>query len=61
MADARNRDRLRAAALRLVENVERWLRTGVPAGPDESRAMYEQLCAALGRKPIDVDALTEVE
>ena len=32
-----------------VENIERWLETGVPATPEESRAIYEGLVAALAK------------
>ena len=35
------------ACRRQVENIERWLQTGVPAGPGESKEIYEQLKAAL--------------
>lgn len=38
---------LRAAASRQVANIERWQETGVPAGPEESKEIYEQLKAAL--------------
>jgi hypothetical protein len=44
--------RLRAAVLRQVENIERWRETGIPADADESRSIYEQLCAAIGRTPV---------
>jgi hypothetical protein len=30
-----------------VANIERWLETGIPSGPDESRAIYEQMKAAV--------------
>ena len=40
-------DRLRAALQRQVRNIEVWLATGLPAGPDESREIYEQMRAAL--------------
>ena len=39
----------RAAIQRQVENIDRWRETGVPAGPEESREIYEGLCAALAR------------
>lgn len=41
------RDRLRAAVHRQVKNIERWMETGEPAGPEESQSIYEQLKAAL--------------
>lgn len=40
-------ERLRAALQRQVRNIEVWLATGLPAGPDESREIYEQMRAAL--------------
>ncbi|HMR09223.1 MAG TPA: hypothetical protein PKA88_25760 [Polyangiaceae bacterium] len=30
-----------------VANIERWLETGTPSGPEESKAIYEQMKAAL--------------
>ena len=36
-----------AATRRQVENVERWLETGTPAGPDESKAIYDAMTSAL--------------
>ena len=36
-----------AACRRQVENIKRWNRTGEPAGPAESKAIYEQLVAAI--------------
>ena len=38
---------LSAACRRQVENIEHWLETGEPAGSEESKAIYEQLEAAL--------------
>lgn len=46
--------RMRAAVLRTVENIEHWLDTGSAAGADQSRAIYEQLCAAICREPVDL-------
>jgi hypothetical protein len=40
-------ERLRAALQRQVRNIDVWLATGLPAGPDESREIYEQMRAAL--------------
>lgn len=51
-ADCASAPAMQDALLRQVENIERWLRTGEPAGPDESRAIYEQMCVALGREPV---------
>jgi len=34
---------LLAACERQLANIERWLETGVPAGPEESKAIYEQM------------------
>lgn len=48
--------RLHAALLRCTENVERWMQTDQAASPEESRSIYEQMCAALGRQPIDFGA-----
>jgi len=52
---------LREAMTRCVDNVERWLRTDESASAEESRAIYEQMCAALGREPIDPNALSDEE
>ena len=38
---------LESACRRQVENIERWMKTGEPAGPKESKTIYEQLKAAL--------------
>ena len=40
---------LAAAVRRQVENIERWRETGIPASPEESKSIYEQLLAALTR------------
>lgn len=47
-----NEDRQRIATLeaalkRQVDNVERWMETGVPADAEESRSIYEQMVSAL--------------
>ena len=44
------------ACTRQVKNIEAWLETGEPAGPDESKSIYEQLCKAIDRCPMDIDA-----
>lgn len=36
-----------AALIRQRDNIERWLATGEPAGAEESRAIYEQIAAAV--------------
>lgn len=36
-----------AATRRQIENVERWLETGTPAGPDESKSIYDAMTSAL--------------
>ena len=36
-----------AACRRQVENIKRWNKTGEPAGPAESKAIYEQLVEAI--------------
>lgn len=38
---------LTAALERQRANIERWIETGEPASPDESKSIYEQICAAL--------------
>ena len=38
---------LEAALKRQVDNVERWMETGVPADAEESRSIYEQMVSAL--------------
>lgn len=38
---------MKRALQRQVDNIERWLDTGEPAGQEESKAIYEQLKAAL--------------
>lgn len=38
---------LLAAAERQLANIERWLETGEPAGPEESKAIYEALKVAV--------------
>lgn len=40
---------LAEAVRRQVENIERWRETGIPATPEESKSIYEQLLAALTR------------
>ncbi len=40
---------LAEAVRRQVENIERWRETGIPASPEESKSIYEQLLAALTR------------
>jgi hypothetical protein len=52
---------MRLAIKMQVLNIERWLQTGVAAGPEESRDLYERLCAAIGRAPLDVRRLTDAE
>ena len=39
--------RMLAALQRQHANIERWLETGEPAGPDESREIAEQIKAAI--------------
>lgn len=38
---------LLAALKRQIENIDRWLETGVPSGPEESKAIYEQMKTAV--------------
>jgi chromosome segregation ATPase len=47
---------LYGACTRQVKNIEAWLETGEPAGPDESKSIYEQLCKAIDRCPMDIAA-----
>jgi hypothetical protein len=35
-----------AAIARFLDNCDRWLKTGVPASPEESKSIYEQAKAA---------------
>lgn len=32
---------------RQIKNVERWMETGVPAGPEESEDIYQEMVSAL--------------
>jgi len=41
---------LEAAPQRQVDNVQRWMETGVPADAAESQSIYEQMVCALRRK-----------
>lgn len=41
------REGLLEACKRQVENIEHWMETGIPATPEESRSIYEQLKAAI--------------
>lgn len=34
---------MRAALRRMIENIDRWLETGVPGGPVESQSIYDEL------------------
>jgi hypothetical protein len=50
LADAMQRPEVQAlvaATRRQVENVERWLETGTPAGPDESKTIYDAMTSSL--------------
>lgn len=38
---------LTAALERQRANIEHWLETGEAAGPEESKSIYDQICAAL--------------
>lgn len=38
---------LRTAVQRQIENIDRWMETGEPASPEDSRSIYEQLKKAL--------------
>lgn len=38
---------LLAALKRQRDNIDRWRATGEPAGPDESKSIYDQICAAI--------------
>jgi hypothetical protein len=39
---------MRTAVTAHVRQIEEWLETGIPAGPEESRAIYRKLKAAIG-------------
>lgn len=43
----KQRDVLLAALQRQVDNIERWLETDIPASPEESKSIYEQMVSAL--------------
>ena len=50
LADAMQRHEVQAlvaATRRQVENIERWLETGTPAGPEESKTIYDAMTSAL--------------
>lgn len=40
-------ERMKAAIKRQVDNIDRWRATGESASPEESKSIYDQLCAAL--------------
>lgn len=40
-------DALVEALARQVKNIERWMESGIPAGPEESKSIYDQMKAAL--------------
>ena len=44
---SRQLNALQNAASRLVQNIERWIETGVPADAEESESIYDQLKSAL--------------
>jgi len=47
------------ACKRQVDNIERWMEKEIPAGPEESESIYEQLKAAL-EKAKNMEAEHEV-
>ncbi len=53
-AEARVKE-LGEALTRQKLNIEHWLETGTPASPEESKSIYEQICAALASKKETVD------
>jgi hypothetical protein len=48
-AQAKRIEELQAAMTRWMEAVDKWLASGEAANPDESRSIYEQARAALGK------------
>ncbi len=40
----------REALERQKLNIDHWLETGIAAGPEESKSIYDQICAALNPK-----------
>lgn len=38
-----------AALRRQLANIERWIETGIPATPEESKSIYEQMKAAVDK------------
>lgn len=38
-----------AALERQADNIERWRKTGIPAGPEESRSIYEQIKSVIAK------------
>ena len=51
---------LTAALERQRANIEHWLETGEPASSEESKSIYEQICAAL-QEPSHPNAITDGE
>ena len=46
-AFAAENERLRKAVQRQVDNIDRWMETGIPANAEESQSIYEQMKYAL--------------
>jgi hypothetical protein len=40
---------LLSACKRQIANIERWLETGAPASPEESKSIYDQMVAAVAK------------
>lgn len=45
--------KLEGALQRQKANIEHWLDTGEAAGPEESKSIYDQICAALAEQEAD--------
>ena len=58
---SRRLNALQNAASRLVQNIERWIETGVPADAEESKSIYDQLKSALPHEIIIRERETVIE
>jgi len=44
-------EKMRAAIVRQIENINLWLKTGIPADAEESESIYNQLRESIGLRP----------
>ena len=58
---SRRLNALQNAASRQVQNIERWIETGVPADAEESKSIYDQLKSALPHEIIIRERETVIE